>query len=93
VVGQVRTVTQTEGLAELQVDGTLHPHGVEKPVTVAVRLRMQEGNLTADGELPLLQSDYGIAPIRAGGGAVRVKNKLKISFHIVAQESANYPAA
>jgi polyisoprenoid-binding protein YceI len=89
----VRTVTQTEGLAERQVDGTLQLHGVEKPVTVPVRLRMQEGNLTADGELPLMQSDYGIAPIRAGGGAVRVKNKLKISFHIVAQESANYPAA
>ena len=81
----VRSVTQKEGVTELQIEGTLRLHGVEKLVTVPVQLRMIGGNLTADGELPLLQSNYGIAPIRVGGGAVRVKDKLKISFHIVAE--------
>jgi len=81
----VRSVTQKEGVTELQVDGTLRLHGVEKLVTVPVRLRMMGGNLTADGEVPLLQSTYGIAPIKVGGGAVRVKDRLKISFHIVAE--------
>jgi polyisoprenoid-binding protein YceI len=78
-------VTQKEGVTELQIEGTLRLHGVEKPLTVPVQLRMIGGNLTADGELPLLQSNYGIAPIKVGGGAVRVKDKLKISFHIVAE--------
>jgi polyisoprenoid-binding protein YceI len=55
-----------EGVTELQVDGTLRLHGVEKLVTVPVRLRRVERNLTADGELPLLQSSYGIVPIKAG---------------------------
>lgn len=81
----VRFLTQTEGVTELQVEGTLRLHGVEKLVTVPVRLRRVERNLTADGELPLLQSSYGIAPIKVGGGAVRVRDKLKISFHIVAE--------
>jgi polyisoprenoid-binding protein YceI len=81
----VRSVTQKEGMTELQIEGTLRLHGVEKLVTIPVRLRMTGGNLTGDGELPLLQSNYGIAPIKVGGGAVRVKDKLKISFHIVAE--------
>ena len=81
----VRSVTQKEGVTELQIEGTLRLHGVEKLVIIPVRLRMTGGNLTADGELPLLQSNYGIAPIKVGGGAVRVKDKLKISFHIVAE--------
>jgi polyisoprenoid-binding protein YceI len=84
----VHSMTQKEGATELQVDGTLRLHGVEKLVTVRVRLRTDGGNLTADGELSLLQSTYGITPIKVGGGAVRVKDKLKISFHIVATENA-----
>jgi len=81
----VRSVTQKEGVTELKIEGTLWLHGVEKRVMVPVQLRMIGGNLTADGELPLFQSNYGIAPIKVGGGAVRVKDKLKISFHIVAE--------
>jgi polyisoprenoid-binding protein YceI len=82
---EVRSMTQKEGVTELQVDGTLRLRGVEKLVTIPVRLRMMGGNLTADGELPLLQSNFGIVLIKVGGGAVRVKDKLKISFHIVAE--------
>jgi polyisoprenoid-binding protein YceI len=87
----VRSITQREGVTELQVDGTLRVHGVERLVTVPVRLRREERNLTADGELPLLQSSYGIAPIKVRGGSVRVRDKLKISFHIVAEESEIRP--
>src|SRR5258708_15727677 len=91
ISSRVRSVTQKEGVTELQVDGTLRLHGVEKPVTVPVRLRTEGGNLTADGELSLLQCNYGIAPIKVGGSAVRVRDKLKISFHIVAEESVIRP--
>jgi len=31
-----------------------------------------------------LQSDYGITPVKVGGGAVKVKDKLKITLTIVA---------
>jgi hypothetical protein len=51
-------------------------------------LRVDDGKLSADGEFSLLQSDYGIVPIKVGGGAVRVKDKLKITFHIVSGQLA-----
>jgi polyisoprenoid-binding protein YceI len=81
----VRSVTQKGGVTELQLDGTLRLHGVEKLLSIPVRLRMIGGNLSADGELPLLQSNFGILPIKVGGVAVRVRDRLKISFHIVAE--------
>jgi polyisoprenoid-binding protein YceI len=71
---------------EIQVEGTLRLHGVDKSVTLPVRVRVQEGKLNADGEFSLLQSDYGITPVKAGAVAVRVKDKLKITFHIVTRE-------
>jgi hypothetical protein len=36
------------------------------------------------GRMTLRQSDFGIKPITAAGGTVRVKNELEIDFHIVA---------
>jgi len=83
---RLRSVAQKEGAMEIQMEGTLRLHGVEKFVLVPVRVRVVEGKMSADGDFSLLQSDYGIAPIRAGGGAVRVKDKLKITFHIVSEQ-------
>jgi len=34
-----------------------------------------------------LQTDHGITPIKVGGGSVKVKDKLKISFTIVATKA------
>jgi hypothetical protein len=31
-----------------------------------------------------MQTDYGITPVKAGGGTVKVKDELKITFTIVA---------
>jgi len=80
----VRAKPEKDGQGDLEIDGTLSLHGVEKPVTVPLHLRRSAGELTADGEVSLLQTDYGIKPVKVGGGTVRVKDKLKISFHIVA---------
>lgn len=86
VSSAIRSVTQKDGKTELQVEGSLNLHGVQKQVTVPIQLRADNGRLSADGEVSLSQSEYGIVPIKVGGGAVRVKDKLKISFHIVARK-------
>jgi polyisoprenoid-binding protein YceI len=86
VSSRVRSVVQKGEGSELQVEGTLSLHGVEKPVTLPVRIRVKEGTLAADGEVTLLQTDFGITPIRVGGGTVRVKDKVKVAFHVVAQK-------
>lgn len=84
----VRSIEQKKGATEIQVEGTLRLHGVEKTVVLLMRVHVEQGDLSADGEFSLLQSDYGIVPVKAGGGAVRVKDELKIRFHIVAGAGA-----
>ena len=84
----VKVSSSTGGKSELQVTGTLTLHGVQKPITLPVRVRIaDDGTFTCDTEISLLQSDFGITPYKAAGGAVRVKDKLTIVFHIVARKS------
>jgi polyisoprenoid-binding protein YceI len=69
---------------ELTVAGTLNLHGVEKPISFPLRVHAEAGQVRAQGEISILQTDHGITPIKVGGGSVKVKDKLKISFTIVA---------
>ena len=69
---------------ELTLAGTLNLHGVEKPISFPLRVHADAGQVRAQGEVSVLQTDHGITPIKVGGGSVKVKDKLKISFTIVA---------
>lgn len=66
----------------LTLTGKLTLHGVEKPVRLPVAAHVNGNQMQAQGEVSLLQTDYGIKPVKAGGGAVTVKDELKISFDI-----------
>jgi polyisoprenoid-binding protein YceI len=84
----VKSKPGSNGNLDLQIEGTLLLHGTTKLLTVPVQLRVGgDGALIADAEVSLLQSDFGIAPYKAVGGTVRVKDKLKLTFHIVARKS------
>jgi polyisoprenoid-binding protein YceI len=84
----VRSKSGSNASLDLQVEGTLSLHGTTKPITIPVRLQVENGGaLTADAEVSLLQSDFGITPYKAVGGTVKVKDKLKLTFHIVARKS------
>ncbi len=66
-----------------KVEGTLTLHGVSKSVTL---------NVTKDGgayvtHTTLKQTDFGIKPVSAGGGMVKVKDQIDIEFRIVPQGS------
>ena len=80
----VSAVKQTGDGWTLTLSGNLKLHGVEKPVRLLVTLHSTGNQLHAQGEVPLLQTAYGIKPVKAGGGAVTVKDELKITFDIVA---------
>jgi polyisoprenoid-binding protein YceI len=85
----VKSVSKKGDVFELQVGGTLTLHGVKKPVMVPVHVQiMNDGTLIADAEVPLLQSDFGITPVKVAGGTVRVKDKLKLTFHILARKNS-----
>lgn len=62
------------------VTGNLTLHGKTNPVTVDVGL---QGNAYA-GQATIKQSQFGIKSVSAAGGAVKVKDELRIEFVIVA---------
>src|SRR5256885_5240384 len=86
----VKLVSSSKNTFDLQVSGPLTLHGTQKPVTLPVHLQISDdGSITCDTEISLLQSDFGITPYKAAGGAVKVKDKLKLTFHIVATKAAS----
>jgi polyisoprenoid-binding protein YceI len=86
----VKVVSASKNAFDLQVKGTLTLHGTQKPVTLPVHLQISDdGSLSCDTEVSLLQSDFGITPYKAVGGTVKVKDKLKLIFHIVATKAAS----
>ena len=76
-----------DGLA-LRVDGRLTLHGVTKPVSLPVTVRLDGNRLTASGQATVRQSEFGIRPVTAAGGTVRVKDEVGVTFSIVAVAGA-----
>jgi polyisoprenoid-binding protein YceI len=82
---QVSGRRAADGAYELQVAGEVSLHGVSRAVTVPVRVELSGATLTASGRTALAQRAFGIEPVTAGGGTVKVKNEVGIEFRIVAR--------
>jgi YceI-like protein len=63
--------------------GQLTLHGQSRTLTITIT----EDRGHYRGSITLRQTDYGITPISVAGGAVRVKDELKIDFDIVARHA------
>lgn len=61
-----------------RVTGTLSLHGVNKQLTFAVT----ESQKRYQGKTKFLQTAFGIQPVKAGGGTVKVKDELELEFDI-----------
>ena len=72
-----RSVTASGGNA-WSVHGELSLHGQSRPVDVEVR--EAEGRYRGTAALRL--SDFGIKPVKIAGGAVKVKDEIRIEFDI-----------
>lgn len=81
---------QPAGLSgyNLTITGELELHGVKGSLTFPAQARIENGNLTVTGTIQIKQRDYGIEPISAVGGSVKVRNELGIEFSIVAKATA-----
>jgi polyisoprenoid-binding protein YceI len=75
------TAVDPAGDGRWTVTGDLALHGKTHPVKLEVRV--QNGHYQGTAELK--QKDFGIEPIVVGGGAVKVKNELRVEFDIVAK--------
>jgi polyisoprenoid-binding protein YceI len=74
-----RIEKQSEG--QWQVTGELSLHGVMKPVSLSVKRDSE----AYTGHIVIRQTDFGIKPITAAAGAVKVKNELEIDFRIFSE--------
>jgi polyisoprenoid-binding protein YceI len=75
------TAVERSGEGRWTVRGDLALHGQTRPVKFDVHA--QNGRYQGSAELK--QRDFGIAPISVGGGAVKVKDELRVEFEIVAK--------
>jgi polyisoprenoid-binding protein YceI len=78
-------VTQAVDRLALRVDGDLTLHGVTRPITIPVEVRLTGDQLAATANATVRQTDFGIRPVTAGAGTVRVKDELEVAFRIVAR--------
>jgi polyisoprenoid-binding protein YceI len=72
------------GTMTLRVTGALTLRGVTQTVTVPVEVQLAQGRLTATGKVTVRQSAYGIRPVTAGAGTVKVKDDVDVVFTVAA---------
>jgi polyisoprenoid-binding protein YceI len=77
-----------EGQYWVALNGELSLHGVRRSHPVSARVTFAGDTLRAAGEFSLRQSDYEIKPVSAVGGAVKLKDDLKLSFDITARKQS-----
>jgi polyisoprenoid-binding protein YceI len=87
VCSKVSSSKTGEGQYWVALNGELSLHGVSRTQPVSARVSLNGDTLRAMGEFSLRQSDYEIKPVSAVGGAVRVKDELKLSFDITARRA------
>jgi polyisoprenoid-binding protein YceI len=82
--GEVSFETVAQGRHRLRVGGQLSLHGVVRPHTVEAELVVFDDGVRLRGETVPRMSDYRIGPVVALGGAIRLKDELKVSFDLAA---------
>lgn len=84
--GSVSVTQLGEGRYQANLNGSLTLHGQSRPLMIPTQVTVMGDMLRASGEFPLLQSDFGIAPVSVAGGTLRLKDQIKFSFDIVARK-------
>ena len=76
----------SEGRYQANLNGNLTLHGMTRPIAIPTQVTLLGDMLRAGGEFPLLQSNFGIAPVSVAGGTLKLKDELKFTFDIVARK-------
>jgi polyisoprenoid-binding protein YceI len=67
------------------LSGDLTLHGVTNRVEVPATITATPEQLHVSGEVEIKQSDFGIKPYSTAGGAIKVRDRLKIRFSVTAK--------
>jgi polyisoprenoid-binding protein YceI len=82
---QVSVVKQSANQMTLGITGDLTLHGVTRPLAVPVTVQLGADGLRATGRATVQQSLFGIRPVTAGAGTVRVKDEVEVVLSITAR--------
>jgi polyisoprenoid-binding protein YceI len=74
----------TGGQFEAKIGGDLTLHGVTRRVVIPAQVTLAGDTLRARGEFTVKRSDFNVKATSAAHGLVRVRDKLKFTFDIVA---------
>jgi polyisoprenoid-binding protein YceI len=78
---RVSVTARTAGAADVVIEGDMTLRAVTRPMTVRASLSLEpDGRITARGSFVLKQTDFGMVPVTAAGGTIRVKDELDIQF-------------
>jgi polyisoprenoid-binding protein YceI len=72
------TAIESDKLGQWWVRGTLTLHGQTRPIVLSVK---QAGERYT-GTSTFKQTEFGIKPVSAGGGSVKVKDEVTVTFDI-----------
>ena len=75
---------ETGGLTRLRVTGDITLRGVTRRIEVPVDVRLESARLTATGTLMIKQTAFGITPVTAGLGTVKVRDEVSVTFTFTA---------
>lgn len=76
-----------DGQYQVQINGELTLHGVTRPVAFPAQVTLKGNTLSARGEFTVRHSDYQIKRLSAGGGTVKAKEEIRLSFNIVGSKA------
>lgn len=85
---RVSLVNKAADRLTLNVAGDLTLHGMTRPVTTRVEVSLKDASLTATGTARIRQTDFGIKPVTAGGGTVKVKDEIDVVFRVVGRRGS-----
>jgi polyisoprenoid-binding protein YceI len=78
---RVSVVIGAAGPAAVTIDGDMTLRGKTRPMTVRASANLDaSGRVTATGTFTMKQTDFGIVPVTAAGGTIRVKDDIDIQF-------------
>ena len=80
--GEVSLTPIARGRHHIRMIGPLSLHGVKHRFQVEGELVVYDDALRIRGENPLAMSDYGIKPVTALGGTIRLKDELMLSYDL-----------
>ena len=70
----------------VNINGLLTLRGVTETQRVPARVTLMGDMLRAEGEFEISQREYGIKPVSVAGGALKLKDELKLAFSIVGRK-------